>query len=259
MRVMTYNVKAGMYHPQGLEAVARVIEAQEPDIVALQEVDVGLPRTGGVDQAAWLAERLGLQVRFGAAMWAGQSDVAYWFGEASRGVGQYGNALMIRPGAAIGTADSLALPLPVYPPDADARWPEPRGALAVHIELSAEPMWVISTHFGLEPGQRRQQAEFLRAQVGRLDAPVLLMGDFNGIPGSPELEPFADMDDVYAVLEGDPPVTFPSGARGTLSEKGWCGCIDHIFLRGLRARRAEVIYDETRASDHNPVVVELGA
>lgn len=259
MRAMTYNIKAGLYHTEGLEAVARVIESQAPEIVALQEVDIGLPRSGGVDQARWLAARLGLQVRFGPAMRAGQREVAAWFREANgQSEGQYGNALLVRPGTAIGAVESLALPLPEYAPGVDANWPEPRGALAVRIEPQAVPLWIISTHFGLEPDQRRRQAEFLRAQVGRLDAPVLLMGDFNGLPGSPELEPFADLDDAYAQLDGEPPVTFPSGPRGTLTEKRWCGCIDHIFLRGLRARRTEVIYDETRASDHNPVVVELG-
>src|SRR5262245_46960621 len=43
LRVMTFNIKSGLY---GLPNVARVIREAQPDVVALQEVDVGARRSG---------------------------------------------------------------------------------------------------------------------------------------------------------------------------------------------------------------------
>mgnify|MGYP002683078286 CR=1 FL=1 len=45
-------------------ATAEVIAAHAPDIVALQEVDVGRRRSGGVDQAGEIARELGMQIHF---------------------------------------------------------------------------------------------------------------------------------------------------------------------------------------------------
>ena len=58
IRIVTYNIKSGRHHPQGLEAVARIVETLAPDILGLQEVDEGMRRTGGVAQTDWLSRRL---------------------------------------------------------------------------------------------------------------------------------------------------------------------------------------------------------
>jgi len=52
-RIVTYNVHRCVGNDRRLD-VARIVEVLaglEPDIVALQELDVGRARTGGVDQA----------------------------------------------------------------------------------------------------------------------------------------------------------------------------------------------------------------
>ena len=61
VRILTYNVHrcVGVDRRLDVGRVAAVIAAQEPDIVALQELDVGRARTGGADQAHRLAQRLG--------------------------------------------------------------------------------------------------------------------------------------------------------------------------------------------------------
>src|SRR6185437_13943816 len=53
VRLLTYNVHRCVGTDRRLDVgrVAEVIDAQSPDIVALQELDVGRARTGGVDQA----------------------------------------------------------------------------------------------------------------------------------------------------------------------------------------------------------------
>lgn len=239
---MSYNIRVGINHRQGLEAVARVVAAEAPDLVGLQEVDANHPRTGRVEQAAWLGQRLAMQARFGPAHFWEDSG------------GAYGNAVLVREGLGIDASESLALPLPGYPPGTEGRLLEPRGALAVHLEPG---LWVVSTHLGLEPGQRRLQAERLAELLEELEGPVVLMGDFNALPGSRELEPLAGLQDAYAALEGQPPLTYPSGAYGARDKDGWRGCIDFVFLRGLRLVRTRVVYDQARASDHNPVVADV--
>src|SRR3954465_5385463 len=69
-RVLTYNVHRcigsdGRLSP---ERIADVIASAAPDIVALQELDVGRARTGGIDQAAKIAEALGMNLHFHAAV-----------------------------------------------------------------------------------------------------------------------------------------------------------------------------------------------
>src|SRR4029453_4226328 len=51
-----------------LDRIAAVIAPFGPDIVALQEVDAGRPRSGGVDQAHELASRLGMSAPFTACI-----------------------------------------------------------------------------------------------------------------------------------------------------------------------------------------------
>jgi endonuclease/exonuclease/phosphatase family metal-dependent hydrolase len=69
-RILTYNVHrcVGVDRKLDVARVADVIAAQEPDIVALQELDVGRLRTGNVDQAHEIAQRLEMTFHFNAAM-----------------------------------------------------------------------------------------------------------------------------------------------------------------------------------------------
>lgn len=69
IRVLTYNI----HHGEGLDGkvdlgrIAQVIQQAAPDVVALQEVDLGTERTGRVDQAAELGRLTGLHAVFGKA------------------------------------------------------------------------------------------------------------------------------------------------------------------------------------------------
>lgn len=246
LRLMTYNIKGGMFHPRGLEAVAAVIRTVRADLVALQEVDLELPRSGAVDQARWLGERLGMQARFGAALLHPEEG------------GAYGNAVLYRD-ARLLAAESLALPLPEYGAEADPSWREPRGALTVLLDFAGEKLWLICTHLGLEAGQRRRQAEFLaRLVLEELEPPAVLAGDFNAGPADVELQPLAALEAPHRLLE-PAARTFPSGPPGDLSQEGRSGLIDHVFARGPRLLAAEVVWDHSLASDHNPLLVELEA
>jgi len=66
VRVGTYNIHAGYneFFHFDLEAQAQTIQQSGANVVLLQEVEAGKLTSFGVDQALWLARRLGMDMRF---------------------------------------------------------------------------------------------------------------------------------------------------------------------------------------------------
>ena len=239
VRLLTYNVHRCVGTDRRLDVgrVAEVIAAQSPDIVALQELDVGRARTGGVDQAHRLAQRLGMAFHFNAAFKVEEEQ----FGEA---------ILTILPERLI-----KAGPLPGHP-----RFPllEPRGALWVEIETAAGVLGVINTHLGLVPREQRLQAAALAgkdwAMAAPPGAPLVLVGDMNATPRNAAYRilaarmaearraaPFSHRAPTF-------PSTFPVLA------------IDHVFANEavvVDAVRTSLDPLSRLASDHLPLIVDL--
>jgi endonuclease/exonuclease/phosphatase family metal-dependent hydrolase len=239
VRLLTYNVHRCVGTDRRLDVgrVAEVIAAQSPDIVALQEVDVGRARTGGVDQAHRLAQRLGMAFHFNAALTVEEE--------------QFGDAIL----TALPERLVKAGPLPGHP-----RFPqlEPRGAIWVEITTSAGVLGVINTHLGLVPREQRIQAAALagKAWVGAAapGAPLVVVGDMNATPRNAAYRilaarlaearraaPFSHRAPTF-------PSTFPVLA------------IDHVFASEA------VVVDAVRtpldplsrlASDHLPLIADL--
>ena len=69
-RLLTYNVHrcVGTDRRLDVDRIVAVIGEHEPDIVCLQELDVGRARTGLVDQARTIADKLAMTSRFHPAM-----------------------------------------------------------------------------------------------------------------------------------------------------------------------------------------------
>ncbi len=153
--VLTYNIHhaEGMDGRVDLDRIVSVIKAAEPDVVCLQEVDRGLPRTGGLDFPALLAEKLGMQVFF---------EPNYRFDG-----GEYGNATLS--GLSVSGHHNQALPNPVNA--------EPRGCLTVTVSWQGLSVEVKNTHLGLNGQERLAQAEAIVADLG--ETPVILAGDMN--------------------------------------------------------------------------------
>lgn len=66
IRIGTYNIHAGFneFYDYDLEAIARTIQQSGANVVMLQQVEAGRLTSFGVDQALWLARRLGMATRF---------------------------------------------------------------------------------------------------------------------------------------------------------------------------------------------------
>jgi endonuclease/exonuclease/phosphatase family metal-dependent hydrolase len=165
---MTYNIRSGrgVDGRLNLERIAKVIAAENPDVVALQEVDVRRRRTRHQDQALELAEQLGYHGAFVAAQsWA---------------QGEYGNALLSR--YPLADCRRVTLPKP-------ARLPvETRCLMQCRIQWPKGEVQVWNTHLGLLAAERRTQVQLVLQHLSENGhAPLILCGDFNARPRAKEL------------------------------------------------------------------------
>ena len=153
LRVATFNIQHGR-GPDGrvdVGALAVACATLDADVLALQEVDVNVPRSGRVDEAALVADATGMNVVFGPT-----------FGIEG---GLYGNALLSR--EEIADVEHLSLPVP------GTR--EPRAAIVAR----TGDITVAATHFSVgTDAHPAQVATLLECLAGRT-APRLLLGDLN--------------------------------------------------------------------------------
>jgi endonuclease/exonuclease/phosphatase family metal-dependent hydrolase len=236
---MSYNVHrcVGMDRRLDVARLAEVIAAEAPDIVALQEVDVGRTRTGGVDQAHALALRLRMAFHFNAALRVEEE--------------QYGDAIL----TCLPHRLIKAGPLPGY-----ALIPrlEPRGALWIGVDVGGVELQVMTTHFGLAPREQRNQVRALLGEawlgaVQRRD-PLIVAGDFNvGRRSAVYRTLAASLADARRALPGGrTSPTFPAGFPVL--------AIDHVFTSpGVRVTDVRVPSSRLArvASDHRPLIVDF--
>jgi endonuclease/exonuclease/phosphatase family metal-dependent hydrolase len=165
--IMTYNLHNG-FNTEGrldMEALAEVIEEQDPDIIALQEISRGWLISGGVDMLSWLSQRL---------------EMPYVSNPTADDL--WGNAILSK--YPIINYSNYTLP----PDDLVLE----RGFTVVAIDLGNSDLQVIATHFHHieeDSAIRQQQAPIILAYANNAAATVIL-GDLNARPNSPEMEMF---------------------------------------------------------------------
>ncbi|GAA5523653.1 hypothetical protein Maes01_00202 [Microbulbifer aestuariivivens] len=246
IRVMTYNVHScrgldGRYAP---ERIARVIARYQPDVVALQELDVSRPRSGGIDQAGQIAHLLKMEFHFHPALHLEEE--------------RYGDAILSRLPMRLVKRDILP-----GPPEGSGnrflpRVDEPRGALWVEIDLNGEKIQLLNTHLGLQKAERLAQVEALLGPewLGHPDCTgaKILVGDFNALPNSAEYKKVcAQLRDTQLHSPRHRPL-------GTYFSRMPKARIDYVFAsRQLRVRKIQVPNTQlTRvASDHLPLVADI--
>jgi len=221
IRVGTYNIHYG-YNTSwqlNLEAQARTIEEGGADIVVLQEVDACRITSYGVDDALWLARRLGMQEVYGPAL-----------------EGLSGIALLTR--FPIAEADTRLLISQL----------EQTSIVHARMTVGDRPLDGYGIWMGLEPEERARQLDDALAYIGAA-SPAVFGGDFNSTPDSPiyALIQAAGFDDPFIVGGFDPAPTSPAIEP---DER-----IDFVWARGLAVQDAQVL--DSLASDHRCVVVEL--
>ena len=227
--VATYNIR----HGRGMDGVVdlartgRAIGALRADLVALQEVDRLVTRSGRVDEPAALGAQLGMSHAFGAFM-------PYQGGE-------YGLAILSR--FPIRRQQALRLP--------DGN--EPRVALLAEVELpSQRRVLVVNVHFDwvADDSLRYRQVESLATVLDTVSLPVVLLGDFNDQPASRTLTRWAAL-----FLT----VPKPASDRFTFSSTEPTQEIDHILLAPRRAWTTDTarVVTDALTSDHRAVVARV--
>ncbi|MEO6339045.1 MAG: endonuclease/exonuclease/phosphatase family protein [Caulobacteraceae bacterium] len=239
MRIMTYNVHGcvGVDRKLDVGRVAAVIAQCKPDVVALQELDVGRARSGGVDQAHAIASRLGMTFHFNSAMNVAEE--------------KYGDAILTSLPMRLVRSGGL-------PKVARIRGLEPRGAVWVAIDAGDVELQVINTHLGLVPLEQRGQMACLlgRDWVGNPDccSPAILLGDFNATTRYAVYRSVTrNLRDAQRQLGARRAIpTFPS--RFPMLR------IDHMFMtEGLRVVDVHAPAGPLAqsASDHLPLVADI--
>ncbi|MCH5221352.1 MAG: endonuclease/exonuclease/phosphatase family protein [Muribaculaceae bacterium] len=235
LKIMSYNLRFGEL--ASMERLANEIKEQNPDFVALQEVDVNSLRTmakhnNNVHFVNELAMRTGLFGFYGRTL--NFPDTA--------GVGRYyGVAILSRHPAV--KIETLELPNP--------KNVEPRVVLKGRFLLDGKmPFNFASTHFDyLSAETQERQANYLVEKLMQDSIPTVVAGDFNSEPGSNAITALSEH---AAVLSGTNP-TFPAKEPNVR--------LDHIF--GFPT--AAFILENTQegpagphaASDHLPVISSI--
>ncbi|MGI9601338.1 MAG: endonuclease/exonuclease/phosphatase family protein [Acidimicrobiales bacterium] len=241
MRLLTYNIHScvGLDGVMSPERIARVIARIEPDVVGLQEVDVGRSSTGGVDQARIIAEQLGMDLYFHATR---ETEGGY-----------FGDAVLSRLPMRVHHTG----PLPRLEGDHDL---EPREAVWIEVDAGQTTFSVINTHLSVHPRERRMQADALLGPDWLEPVPVgeniVLCGDFNASPRLPTCRAISRrLTDVQVGLDGHRP-------RRTWGGRWPVARIDHIFVDpSLQVLHTDVpaTHLTRTASDHLPLYADIRA
>lgn len=169
LRVMAYNIHHA--NPPSkpdvidIEAIAKAIKDQNPDLVALQEVDVNTLRSGKFNQAEEIAKRLGMTFFFAKAI--------------DHGGGDYGVAILSK--YPMSETKISRLPTEVSTKG------EPRVLATAKITLPGGRLIRFgSTHLDAqrEPVNRELQIKEINRITADEKLPFIIAGDFNAVPGS---------------------------------------------------------------------------
>lgn len=231
-RLLSYNIHhgEGMDKNLDLARIADLIKAENPDAVALQEVDKNCARSGKVDQPAAFAKLTGMTAHFQKAM--------------DFDGGEYGICLLTK---------GKVLEVKGFPLPNSAIPVEPRAGQALKVATSGGILTVANTHLEVSSSALRlEQIRFLMHALTKEEkaATVVLTGDFNSQRGDPVMSAVAAADWEVPEKMGNPN-TIPSGKPARE--------IDFAVLRPKGAFKvvAYRVLEEAVASDHRPILIEL--
>jgi endonuclease/exonuclease/phosphatase family metal-dependent hydrolase len=219
------------------DRIARVIARQDPDIIALQELDAFRPRSRSIDQASKIAQYLEIKHHF-HPVFCQQEE-------------QYGNAILSRHPIKV-------IQMKALPGWNTKKWYEPRGAMWIEYEFQGKRIQVLNTHLSLWPKERSLQIDALLSEqwLGQLngETPIILCGDFNAMPGSTTYRKVCKrFKESQSIVPGHRPNATWFG-RYPVSQ------IDHIFITP-QFQIKEVFVPRTSldavASDHLPLVADI--
>jgi len=244
LRIVSYNIHRAIGSDRRFrpERIVGILDSHRADVILLQEVDMGVPRSRRMNMAAVLAEQLGYE------------HVAVGLNVRLR-EGRYGNATLSRHPI----TESRNINLSVGRKKS-------RGCQHTTLELSANgtrrQLEVFNLHLGLSARERRQQLGLLVSarEFSALDvaAPCIVGGDFNDWRSQLQ-QPFVSALRFHCATARDETSAADSCVK-TYPAFSPQGALDRIYYRGglslLSAYRCRHQASKV-ASDHLPVIVDF--
>jgi len=239
LRLLSYNIQVGigstrprhyltqswkhiLPHSKSFDNLDRIASLLSSyDVVGLQETDAGSLRTGFINQTEYLADK---------------SDFPFWYDQTNRKLGQLARH-------SIGFLSKIK-PVDIHEHKLPGLIPG-RGAMLVRYGQSNNPLILVLIHLALGKRARVSQLDYISDIVNQFEH-VIVMGDMNCKPGSPEMDRLFRKTKLREPLEELH--TFPS----------WRPIrnIDHILVTPtLNVKEAHVLNHSI--SDHLPIAMEI--
>jgi len=241
IRVLAYNIRRGlgMDYKTDIKRTVDVIKPLAPDLVALSEVDSNAYRSGGVKQAEYLGNVLGMENRFYKTLDKPAPK--------NRGKGAYGEALLSR----------YPIQKTIYHTLPHESNEELRVAIEIEVKIPdvsghTQTVSFISTHLAHEnETARSNQVAKLIDDLKKVKHPIILTGDLNSKPNEIPIKLLLNAG--FRLSDKVESYTF-NAAKPTKK-------IDYILTRGNIGvygpdPKIKVI-DERLASDHRPLFGKL--
>lgn len=207
-----------------LDRLTEFIHGEDPDLVGLIEVDTGSVRSGMINQAEFVAQRLGhytaYQCKYASSSFNNRLPI----------VRKQANALLAAPrvhGERFHYFDT--------------------GIKRLIIELELEHVCVFLVHLSLKFRHRQYQLRTLHDLVVAANKPVIVAGDFNTFWGSDEIYLFTRAAGLTSANHAGLP-SYPS--RRPRSELDFV-----LFSQGITVQDFRI--PAIRLSDHCPVICDF--
>lgn len=230
LKIMSYNIHIGNPPTKpkfiDLDSIIKIIKSENPDIVALQEVDVNTGRSGKINQAEIIARNLGMNFFFAKAI--------------DHDGGDYGVCILSK----FPLSESKIHRLTTISDSGG----EPRVLATSKIRLDDGSF----IHFGAAhldaqkaPANRAIQVKEINQIAQEDNLPFILAGDLNAIESSAEIK---ELDQIFTRTCQNCEATFPVVKPQRT--------IDYIAFKKGNALETikHYVVQEHYASDHLPIV-----
>lgn len=230
LRIMSFNIKNGEIADHDLKKLVDPIRPSNPDVLALQEVDEGTRRSGG------LAETKGIAAQLGMAH-------SYFGKNFSFDGGAYGLAIVSK----YPLSNTRTIRLDDHTTRANGK--EPRIAVAADVSVGSKKITVVSVHASLHESERAENARRILSALGSSASRAIIMGDLNETAGKDMGDAFTDagFDDAYRERH-------PFGLGFTMPASPLpLKRIDFMYKGRSFGKTKHAWVPDVKTSDHRPV------
>lgn len=196
--IMTWNIHNSIGDDDiiSLERIVQDIKKYSPEIVGLNEVDLGALKTSSIDLPSYFAHKLNMYYFYGYTFYK-----------------HYGNVILSK--YPILAAEIIPLPLAVSSA-------EPRSLIKAKLQINTSIWTLFITHLSTEEDDRLIQVPFIISEIEKeiTFEKIVWMGDFNFEPSSTE----------YSLINSTSILNFTDTYRFLNSDLGYTGHFDENHI-----------------------------